>query len=682
MINKQLLLASICFVLLCGIIANLYSQSPDYYSVKQGGLSANDDFNNSPYTGYTREHWVEITEKIIAGALLHFDKETGIPEFPVQEGFMAYEKLRGKLSMKRVEENKRSLERIMMAVIIYTKATGKDEVPGYEGSISQPFINAIIAGTDPENPNYWGDPPMYDQVGSVFAMAVYIEPERYWNPLSDKQKKNLLNFLQKQVHTKAYDNNHYYFHTVPVELLEQNGFESNRDSLTRMNERLLGWYRGDGWFLDGLNRGFDYYNLWGFQLFNQVLYKYNLKWREHFGGKIEFTTARFLETLPLLFGRDGGPIPWGRSLSYRFAGNAAIAWAVVNDMSTLPPGQARRIASGSLKYFWDHGCLDNNNLLTIGYWGANASIAEPYLYYGDPYWATHGLACLLIPESDAFWTSKEEAIPADEAGGKMAVQGAQFSLRVSDIDGEARMFPVGQPWAKSRESWQSTAKYDQHAYSSYLGFCVMGEGGGTLGAGRTGYSYDGVNWFYRERAKAMLVSDDHQVSTYTLKPEINDREVIAENREEIITHTIVGNDGEIHIFWHNNPDPIFLYLGGYGLSFGDSNDLAEKKTGTLIQMDGGEYHSVIQAIKADDGGFESNILTPREGWKHTHLFGGIGAFPYWSSNYPVPPNIPQVFYVNGTRNRNAHPVDAKIHVDQGVLKLQFEGDTFLIRIPY
>ena len=42
----------------------------------------------------------------------------------------------------------------------------------------------------------------------------------------------------------------------------------------------------------------------------------------------------------------------------------------------------------------------------------------------------------------------------------------------------------------------------------------------------------------------------------------------------------------------------------------------------------------------------------------------------------------QVFYVNGTRNRNAHPVDAKIHVDQGVLKLQFEGDTFLIRIPY
>ncbi len=46
----------------------------------------------------------------------------------------------------------------------------------------------------------------------------------------------------------------------------------------------------------------------------------------------------------------------------------------------------------------------------------------------------------------------------------------------------------------------------------------------------------------------MFVSNDHQVSTYTLKPAINDREVIAENREEIITHTIVGNDGEIHIF--------------------------------------------------------------------------------------------------------------------------------------
>ena len=679
MLDKQLIIVSFCFILIFANSTYLYSQSAENQTVEQGGLSVRDDFTKSPYTGYTREHWLEISEKIVAGALYHLDRETGMPDMAVQDGFLAYEQLRSK---SPIEESKRILERMMMAVLIYTKATGKDEVPGYEGSISQPFIDAIIAGTDPDNPNYWGDPPMYDQVGSTFAMAAYIEPERYWDPLTESQRNNLLNFLQKQVHTKAYDNNHYYFHTVPVELLEKNGFESNRNYLTHVNERLMGWYRGDGWFLDGSNRGFDHYNLWGFQLFNQVLYKYNPQWREQFGERIKFTSERFLETLPMLYGRDGGLIPWGRSLSYRFAGNAAIAWAVINDISTLTPGQARRIASGSLKYFWEHDCLDDNNLLTIGYWGANASIAEPYLCYGDGYWATHGLACLLIPETDPFWTSVEEPIPADGAGGKIAVQGAQFSLRVNDIDGEARMFPAGQPWAQSREKWQNAAKYDQHAYSSYLGFCVLGEGGGQLGAGRSGYSYDGVNWFYRERAKAIRVSADHLVSTYTLQPKENDREIIVENRDEIITHTLVGNDGEIHVFWHNYPDPIYLYLGGYGLSMPETNDLTEKKMNSFIQIEGGEYRSVVQAIQAVDGKFESEVLIPREGWKHTHLFGGIGAFPFWRSNDPVSPNIPQVFYVNGTKRRNANPVEVKIHINQGILNIQFEANAYSIQIPY
>ena len=123
-------------------------------------------------------------------------------------------------------------------------------------------------------------------------------------------------------------------------------------------------------------------------------------------------------------------------------------------------------------------------------------------------------------------------------------------------------------------------------------------------------------------------------------------------------------------------------MGGYGISLEASKDLAEMKSDTAIHMDGGQYYSILQTIQAADGGFESKILTPREGWKHTHLFGGIGAFPYWRSIKPVPPNKPQVFFVNGTRNRNADPVDVKINTHQGVMKIQFEGFAHSIRIPY
>lgn len=248
-------------------------------------LISKNDFIKSPYTGYTRKHWIEITEKIIAGELLHLNAITGMPEPAVPPQDSAFEKLRWK---SPAEIGKRVLERMMLSVIIYTKATGKDFVPGYKGSISSPFIKAIIRGTDPNDSNYWGDPLENDQVGSTFAMAAYIEPQRYWDPLTQVQKDNLLRYLKKLAYVKTYDNNHYYFHMAPVALLDKYGYESNREQLTKMYERLMGWYRGDGWFLDGNNRTFDYYNLWAFQLFNQVLYKYDSKWREQFGERVIF----------------------------------------------------------------------------------------------------------------------------------------------------------------------------------------------------------------------------------------------------------------------------------------------------------------------------------------------------------------------------------------------------------
>jgi hypothetical protein len=45
--------------------------------------TAKSDYKNSPYTGYTRAHWLSITEKIISGALSQINPVTGLPEFDV-----------------------------------------------------------------------------------------------------------------------------------------------------------------------------------------------------------------------------------------------------------------------------------------------------------------------------------------------------------------------------------------------------------------------------------------------------------------------------------------------------------------------------------------------------------------------------------------------------------------------
>ncbi len=54
------------------------------------------------------------------------------------------------------------------------------------------------------------------------------------------------------------------FQLMGVPTLEKHGREYGRPRLTGIFERLLNWYRGDGWLIDGGNHSFDYYNLWGF----------------------------------------------------------------------------------------------------------------------------------------------------------------------------------------------------------------------------------------------------------------------------------------------------------------------------------------------------------------------------------------------------------------------------------
>ena len=236
----------------------------------------------------------------------------------------------------------------------------------------------------------------------------------------------------------------------------------------------------------------------------------------------------------------------GRSLTYRFASNAAIGWAMINGNSTLSPGIARRILSGDLKYFWENGCMGENGLLNIGYLGKNQSLAENYIVPGDPYFAMHGLCCLLLPENHLFWKVKEEPMPADIAGGKVAVEGAQFSLNVSPVDGDARLYPAGQPF--DRTIWQSPVKYNQHAYSATIGFCLTGEGGEDIGAGRTGYSYDGKQWMYRLRSRTLFIKPDHIASIYHLQSIGKEDRTPEFQKDELITHTLIGNDGKFTYF--------------------------------------------------------------------------------------------------------------------------------------
>ena len=80
---------------------------------------------------------------------------------------------------------------------------------------------------------------------------------------------------------------------------------------------LGGWYVGDGWYSDGDGRAFDHYNGWALHLYPAL--------DAHLGGEPVTTHLReHLESFHLLFGADGAPIYFGRSLTYRFAAASAV----------------------------------------------------------------------------------------------------------------------------------------------------------------------------------------------------------------------------------------------------------------------------------------------------------------------------------------------------------------------
>jgi hypothetical protein len=328
-----------------------------------------------------------------------------------------------------------------------------------------------------------------------------------------------------------------------------------------------------------------------------------------------------------------------------------------------------------LRYFWEHGATSDDGLLHAGFRGANGVVAEFYSGLGTSYWAAQGLIALLIPATDPFWTEVERPMPADGGEHAITIPGAGMVVRVR-ADGEARLYPVSQPFARSHDHWQRGVKYEQHAYSSYLGWCALGEGS-DLGAGLTGVSLDGRQWSFRDHARALSIAEDHVASAYYFELDPSSK-IALDDRYEVTTHTLMSGAGEVHVFWHNSPEPLFLHLGGYGIAAPSTEAVTATGSADGIEIRTPGYYSVLRVLLGPAGKVSPEVLSPRKGWQNAHLFDRVGAFPQWRSTAPVPANVPVVIYVDGGRNREPLKPEFSIERMPGQLIIHFDGKTQVI----
>jgi hypothetical protein len=176
---------------------------------------------------------------------------------------------------------------------------------------------------------------------------------------------------------------------------------------------------------------------------------------------------------------SGRAIPFGRSLTYRFAMSSfwgALAFADVDLPAPLTWGVVKGLQLRNIRYWAKQpGAYYPDGTLTIGFCYPNQSMTENYNSPGSPYWCCKSFISLALPESHPFWASPEEPYPTAL---RETIKALNHPLHIAtNVGGHAYLLSSGQQCSYPVK--QSAAKYGKLAYSSAFGYSVP-VGNGTL----------------------------------------------------------------------------------------------------------------------------------------------------------------------------------------------------------
>ncbi|KAF4984322.1 hypothetical protein FZEAL_473 [Fusarium zealandicum] len=121
----------------------------------------------------------------------------------------------------------------------------------------QPWLRGLVAGTDPENPEYWGAVQNMDQrmvEAEIVSFALLAAPEKIYEPLSDSQKKNVTAWLRSMNGKTMPPNNWRWFRVFSnLALVKVCGvpYKEVQDEMKMDLDLLDTFFLRDGWSADG-----------------------------------------------------------------------------------------------------------------------------------------------------------------------------------------------------------------------------------------------------------------------------------------------------------------------------------------------------------------------------------------------------------------------------------------------
>ncbi|MER5757904.1 DUF2264 domain-containing protein [Streptomyces sp. NPDC002082] len=445
-----------------------------------------EDRASSPYTGYTRAHWEAVADGLLRAAWRWATPRGALLDLPG----------RPSASGVRSDGLEGYARTFLAAAFRVSGAGGADpygwlaryadglaagtRTPGRDDAESWPVIRDVHAGGQ----------PMVESAS--VALGLRLTRPWLWDRLDGAVQDRTEEWLRGALRHVPSPNNWYLFPYTVAGFLESvgRGDAETARARSRALDLLEGWYGGQGWYADGDGRAFDHYNGWALHLY-PVLDAHldahlGAHLDAHLGTPLDGTSSAVpdgpaphgdrlrahLESFSLLFGADGAPIHFGRSLTYRFAAASAVGLGAVTGHTPLTPGTSRRLISGSLRYFLDRGAVGADGLLGLGWHGPHGATLQRYSGPASPYWASKAFVCLLAPPTHPLWTATEQPAPSEGPDQVLALAAPGLLVQSTRADGIVRLHNHGsdhvgpdQPEAARDED----PLYSRQAYSTRSG---------------------------------------------------------------------------------------------------------------------------------------------------------------------------------------------------------------------
>jgi len=297
----------------------------------------------------------------------------------------------------------------------------------------QLLIDGLTHGSDPKSPGYWGQIHDNDQrivEASDVALTVWLLRDSAWPDLTPATRLQVIQWLLQVNDKKVPDNNWHLFVTYVNLVVRALGYQDDEKEALAHYSRFRGFYKGDGWFSDGPEPRFDYYNAWGIH--------YQLFWIDQVAPTFDhafITTAldQFAQKLVFLIGPNGIPI-LGRSICYRMAVSAPLILDQRLAHASVSPGVARRALDVTWRYFIRRGGVGNGRI-TQGYCASDARLLDNYSGPASCFWSLRSLiAALYLAPSDAFWEAPEQPLPVERSNYTIEFQQPGWIVRGSSPD--------------------------------------------------------------------------------------------------------------------------------------------------------------------------------------------------------------------------------------------------------